>query len=685
MANRLAGESSPYLLQHAQNPVEWSPWDAEALARARDLDRPIFLSIGYASCHWCHVMAHESFEDPAIAALLNERFVPIKVDREERPDLDALYMDAVTALTGQGGWPLSVFLTPEGKPFYGGTYFPPTPRHGLPSFREVLTTVARAWRETRESLSSTADELTAHVASSPALHSPETALNASVLDQAAEALLRAYDWTHGGWGGAPKFPQAMSIELLLRRHSRTGDRLALDMAVHALRSMACGGIYDHLAGGFHRYATDRQWRIPHFEKMLYDNALLSQTYLHAWQVTRDPRFREVAEETIDYLLREMRHPEGGIYSALDADSEGEEGKVYLWTVDEVTRVLGPLGLADLFIAAYGLTPQGNLDGRNVLYRALGDVALAEQFGFQEADAARGLGQARRALREARQSRRKPEADDKILTVWNGLALAAISDAARGLSRDDYLHAAQDLAQFLLGRLVSDGRLHRSWRAGRAHPRGFLDDHAALGLGLLALYQTDFDPRWFTAGVHLAQTILADFPDPAGGFFDTATDHETLIARPKTLQDHATPSGNAMAVELFLRLWALTEDEGYLQAAEAPLRAIQDEAGRHPTAFAAWLCSLEVALGPQSQLALAGSPAEPAIQAFLEVVWREYRPRLVVAVGSRDAPEAPQLLKQRERLHGEATAYLCQTFVCKAPATSPAELERQLKEAPLRGI
>jgi uncharacterized protein YyaL (SSP411 family) len=470
----------------------------------------------------------------------------------------------------------------------------------------------------------------------------------------------------------------MGIEVLLRRHSRSGDRLALDMAVHALQGMADGGIYDHLGGGFHRYATDRQWRIPHFEKMLYDNAMLAQTYLHAWQVTGDPRFRAVTEETLDFLLREMRHPEGGLYSALDADSEGEEGKYYLWSIEEVRRALPTAGMADLFVAAYGLTPEGNLEGRNVLYRGQNDAALAERFGITEAEAAQQLSQARRLLREAREARPRPETDDKVLVMWNGLALTALAEAARCLPRDDYQQAATALAEFLITRLMPEGRLQRAWRADRAHPPAFLDDHAALGLGLLALYQTDFNTRWFSTAVHLAEAILARFPDPEGGFFDTASDHEALIARPKNLQDHATPSGNALAAELFLRLWTLTEDERYLRAAEGPLRAIQDDAGRHPTAFGAWLCVVDLALGPLLQLALIGEPDEPAIRAFLAIARRGYRPRLLVAAGNGRGPETPRLLEGRERVRGEPTAYLCQGFVCKVPVTAPTDLEEQFK-------
>jgi hypothetical protein len=680
MSNRLARETSPYLLQHADNPVDWHAWGPEALTRAREEDKPIFLSIGYASCHWCHVMAHESFEDPAIAGLLNERFVSIKVDREERPDLDALYMDAVTALTGQGGWPLTVFLTPEGRPFYGGTYFPPAPRHGLPSFREVLLAVDGAWREKREDVGATAKQLAEHMSSAPALRPGEGDLSGSTLDRAAEALFRSYDWNHGGWGGAPKFPQAHSIELLLRRHYRRADRLALDMATQCLRSMADGGIYDHLGGGFHRYATDRAWRIPHFEKMLYDNALLARVYLHAWQVTGEPRLRAVTEETLDFLLREMRHPEGGLYSALDADSAGEEGAYYLWALQDVEAVLKSHGLSDLFVAAYGLTQEGNLEGRNVLYRASSDGALAERFGLDEREVAARLTNGRDLLRQQRDSRPRPATDDKILTVWNGLALSAVAEAARALPRPDYLRAAQELAGFLLDSLFLKGTLQRSWRTGRAQPAAFLDDHAALGLGLLSLYQADPDPSWFSASVRLAEAILDRFADASGGFFDTPKDHETLIARPKSIQDHATPSGNALAAELLMRLWALTGEEAYRRAAEPSLRAIQGLAATHPQAFAAWLCVMDLALGRGIQLAIAGKRDDPALMEFLEVVWPRYLPDLALAAGEAADKRSPRLLEGRQRDDGRAAAYLCQGFVCELPALSPADLERQLREA-----
>ena len=680
MTNRLANEISPYLLQHADNPVDWYPWGSEALARARDEDRPIFLSIGYSACHWCHVMAHESFEDPATAAFLNESFISIKVDREERPDLDAIYMQAVVAMTGQGGWPMSVFLTPEGRPFFGGTYFPPEPRHGLPAFREVLQAIAKAWRDDRQRLLAAGQELAEHLVSSSATADNPGDLDAAILDRAAEGLLRAYDWQNGGWGSAPKFPQATAIDFLLRRHQRSGDRLALDMATHALRSMAAGGIRDHLAGGFHRYATDDRWRIPHFEKMLYDNALLALAYLHAWQITNDPEFLRVTETTLDFLLREMRQSEGGFSSALDADSGGIEGALYTWTEAEIREALGDSDLANLFVAAYGVSDPGGLEGRNVLSRGSDDGALGARFGLAPEKVAASLAAARALLLARRSSRPRPGLDDKVLTEWNGLVLTTLAEAARALDRPDYRSAGQDLAAFALEKLQLDSRLMRSWRQGSARQSAVLADHAALGAGFLALYQTDFDLRWFRAAVRLADEILAHFADPGGGFFDTRDDHERLIARPKTLEGTATPSGNALAADLLLRLAAFTGESRYLHPAERSLRPLQEQMARYPTAFGVWLSALDFALGPQLQLVVCGDPRDRLFQSLVKVPAGRFLPHLVIAAGDSDAAGAPALLAGRGTLGGKPGAYLCRGFVCDLPARTPVELKEMLDKA-----
>ena len=694
MSNRLQHEISPYLLQHADNPVEWHPWGPEALALARELDKPIFLSVGYAACHWCHVMAHESFEDPATAALMNEHFVNIKVDREERPDVDSLYMDAVVAMTGQGGWPMSVFLSPEGEPFYGGTYFPPDRRQGMPAFREVLMAIAGNWRGDRERLLAGGKQLAARLAQAPALAGPHSGLQLELLDRAAEGLFRDYDWPNGGWGRAPKFPQPMAIEFLLRRHARGGDKLALDMALGSLRAMAAGGMHDQLGGGFARYSVDERWLVPHFEKMLYDNAQLARVYLLAWRLSGDRGLLAAADSTLDFMLRELRDPLGGFYSSLDADSECEEGKYYVWTRGEVEAALGDKGLAApedrrsagaadpklaaLFAAAYGAETGGNFEGSSVLSRVLDDKALAERFELPVEQVAERLARARARLLEVRQARIRPGLDDKVLCAWNGLALMAFAEAAAATGRPDRLEAAQRLAGFLLEQLVVEGRLQRSWRKGQARYNAYLEDHAALGLGLLALYQVDFDLRWYAAAVEQAEEILAAFTDPQGGFFDTRHDHERLIARPKSIQDSPAPSGNTSAASLLLQLAALTGERRYAEPTEAATGAMQDLAARHPTAFSGWLCAIDFALGPQLQLALAGDPSEREFQALAQVPRARYLPNLVTAGGEPGTDGQPGLMADRSRIEGQPAAYLCQGFACRLPVTAPEALAEQLE-------
>ncbi len=683
MPNRLAGESSPYLLQHADNPVDWYPWGEEALSRAREEDRPIFLSIGCAACHWCHVMAHESFEDPDAAAVLNAHFVSVKVDREERPDLDQIYMRAVVAITGSGGWPMSVFLTPEGVPFYGGTYFPPSPRHGLPSFVQVLEAIARAWRERRDEITRSGAGLLEHLrqdAAAPGIPLPGTAapsdLTTAVLDAARNQLERQHDAANAGLGSAPKFPQPMTIEFLLRAHLRTGERSALAMAEATLEKMARGGIYDHLGGGFHRYATDAAWLVPHFEKMLYDNAQLARVYVHAWQVTQTPLFRRVAEETLDYLLREMTDPAGGFYSSQDADSEGEEGRFFVWSAAEIREVLGDG--AGLFCEAYGVTDVGNFEGKNVLHVAADPRALAAKHGAAVEEVEGRLATARRALFERREGRVRPGLDDKALAAWNGLALAAFAEAARVFDRPDYRRAAEAAAGFLLREMrTADGRLLRTWRGGGARVNAYLEDYADIIEGLLALYETTFDARWFVEARRLADEMLARYRDPAGGFFDTADDHEALVVRPKVLQDNATPSGNAMAATMLLRLAAFTGEGAYRDAAEAALKAVQPLAAAHPTAFAQWLCALDFALAPPTEVAIVGDPASDETRALLDVVMKPYRPRQVVAVGRPGETSPIPLLAGRPPLDGCATAFVCERFACRLPVSDPMELAAML--------
>ncbi|MEX2547737.1 MAG: thioredoxin domain-containing protein [Chloroflexota bacterium] len=672
--NRLAQETSPYLLQHAHNPVDWYPWGPEALARAKQEDRPIFLSIGYAACHWCHVMERESFETDETAILLNEGFVAIKVDREERPDLDAIYMDAVQQMTGQGGWPMSVFLTPEGKPFYGGTYFPDRPRHGLPSFNDVLRGVAEAWRERRGEVeqagAAIASSIARQVASAPAaadVGRQGTGAQGWMLDAALVALEREFDSRNGGWGGAPKFPQPMTIEFLLRMHLRTGDQRPLAMARRSLDAMAAGGIYDHLGGGFARYATDSVWLVPHFEKMLYDNAQLARVYLHAWQLTSDARYREVVEETLEFVQRELRTADGGFASSLDADTEGEEGATYVWSKAEIDAVLG--ADAHDFAASYDVTENGNWEGQNILRRVGGEPASEERLTL-----------ARRLLLDRREGRPQPARDDKVLTAWNGLVIAAFAEAGAVLERRNLVVIAEEAAKLLLNEARNEkGRLHRSFKDGRALHAGVLEDYANLAEGLLALYSATFAERWFVAARELADQILAHFADPAGGFFDTADDHEALITRPKSLQDNAMPSGNAMAVTVLLKLAALTGEGSYADAAERALAQVTSYAHRYPTAFGQWLGALAFSLSDVTEVAIVGDPAADDTRALLDVMRGEYRPFSVVALagGRRANEKAVPLLHDREKRDGKATAYVCRGFACRAPTTEPAELAAQL--------
>jgi len=663
MVNRLAAETSPYLLQHAHNPVDWYPWGEEALDRARETQRPIFLSVGYAACHWCHVMERESFEDEATATLLNDAFVAIKVDREERPDVDAIYMDAVQQMTGQGGWPMSVFLTPDGKPFYAGTYFPDTPRHGLPSFRQVLEGVAQAWTEQRPEVLAAADRAAAAVAKTVGLPLDAPNAAAQAADAALEALATGFDGRHGGWGQAPKFPQPLTIEFLLRWHLGSGDERALAMAIQALDAMADGGIFDQLGGGFARYSTDARWLVPHFEKMLYDNALLARVYVHAWQLTRDERYREVAERTLEFVEREMLTSDGGFAASLDADTEGIEGATYTWTKAEVDELLGTD--APAFERAYDVTAGGNWETVNILHRVADEGTSPDM-----------VQRARRMLFEARQRRPQPARDDKVLTSWNGLMIAALADAAIAFDDDHWARLAEKSADLLLTRARDgDGRLQRSFKDGQARHAGVLEDHAHLADGLLALYEATFDERWFGAARGLADEILGRFSDPAGGFFDTADDHEPLLARPKSLQDSPLPSGNAAAAEVLLRLNALTGEGSYRQAGEETLKLVGNLPARYPTAFAQWLNAGLLVREGLTEVAIAGTHDEHDTRALLGVVRAVYRPLAVVAVG-REATTVP-LLKDRPMIQGNATAYVCRDFVCRLPVTTPADLGAQL--------
>ena len=682
--NRLAGETSPYLLQHAHNPVDWYPWGPEALTRAKLLDRPIFLSIGYAACHWCHVMERESFEDEGTAAYLNSRFIAIKVDREERPDLDQIYMGAVQAMTGGGGWPMSVFLTPEGRPFYGGTYFPNRPSHGLPSFRQLLEGIDRAWREQRGELEDAGRRLVGQL-STQASNAIGPAPAPDHLDTAVALLERSFDSANGGWGGAPKFPQPMTIEFLLRR-AAAGDGRALPLARRTLDRMADGGIHDQLGGGFHRYATDAIWLVPHFEQMLYDNAQLARVYLHAWALTGDAHYRAVATGTLDYVIRELTTQDGAFAASQDADTDGVEGATFTWRVDEVRDALGDE--AALFSTAYGVTDAGNWEGVNILARARPAADLAKLYAISAGEVEQRLARARERLHEARTRRVQPARDDKALAAWNGLAIAALADAAQLLAfakdgAEDaarYRAAAEAAAGAILdGLLGADGRLGRSWKDGRASGQGVLEDYANLADGLLALYEATFDERWFTTARSLADAILDRFGDPAGGFFDTAIDHVQLVTRPKDIQDNATPSGGAMATLVLLRLAALTGETRYRAAADRALATTTPYTVRYPTAFAQWLQATDFALAPVAEVAIVGDPDDPATRELLEVAAGGYAPNRVLALrpGGRDS--AVPLLAERSMIKDRPTAYVCRDFACRLPVTDADALRDQLAE------
>jgi uncharacterized protein YyaL (SSP411 family) len=683
MPNRLAHEASPYLLQHQDNPVDWYPWGPEALGRAATEDKAIFLSIGYAACHWCHVMAHESFEDPATAALMNELFVNIKVDREERPDLDSIYMAAVVALTGNGGWPMSVFLTPAGVPFYGGTYFPPRPAHGLAAFQQVLRGVADAWHNRRSEVLAGAKDVLEHIQQSERLGLPPGAepLSTSTLQQAAQSLWRQFDWRHHGWGEGPKFPQPMAMEFLLRYHALTREAMPLEMVTKTARSMARSGMYDQLGGGFHRYSTDVAWTVPHFEKMLYDNAQLARVYLHLWQITGEDEFRRVAEAVLDYVQREMTDPAGGFYSTQDADSEGHEGKFFVWSAAEIDAALG--SEAELFKDAYGFTPRGNFEGSNILFVAGDAGALGQKHGLSQAEVGRRLAPARQTLFALREQRIHPGRDDKVLASWNGLMLAAFAEAARVLGRDDYRHVAVANADFILSALRQlDGTLLRSWRRGQGRLAGYLEDYANVAEGLLALYEATFEAAYYTAARQLVDYVLAHFVDPQGAFFDTGDQHEQLVARPKDIQDNATPSGAAMLATVLLKLAALSGETRYTAIAEAALRSLQPVLGQHPTGFGQWLTALTFALAQPREIALVGDPSGDAgMQAMLSVIFGAYRPFKVVAL-KRPGDESPvALLSGREQVGGRATAAVCYNFACRLPVTEPEALREQMDAAP----
>jgi uncharacterized protein len=664
-ANRLIGEASPYLLQHAHNPVDWYPWGPEALEKSRAEDKPILLSIGYAACHWCHVMEHESFEDPATAARMNEDFVSIKVDREERPDLDAIYMDAVQELTGHGGWPMTVFLTPDGRPFYAGTYFPKEDRHGLPAFTRVLGAIAEAWREQRAAVEEQGRDVVQRIGRISALRESGDPLSEEVLLGAHAGLPQAFDPVWGGFGSAPKFPQPMTIEFLLRCHLR-GYAGSLEMIERTLDRMAAGGMYDHVGGGFHRYSVDERWHVPHFEKMLYDNAQLALLYARAWQVTGNERYRRVSQDTLRYLVRELRHPEGGFFSSQDADSGGKEGTFYVWSWEELVGLVGEEGARSL-----GAVPQGNWEGSNVLW-----LPEAEDLTVSE--------QVRDALFAVRGERVHPGTDDKVLAAWNGLAIAAFGEAGRIFGDGAAIETAVETANFVLAKMRrEDGRLLRAWREGRTGNAAYLDDYALMAEALLTLYETTFDPRFFREARVLADEMLRLFRDEeGGGFFQTGSDAERLVLRPKELFDNAVPSGSSAAAYVLQRLALLTGEVEYERAGVSALRLVRELMARSPTGFGHALSALDLYLGPSREVAIVGDPGSEETKRLVAEVHGRFLPNAVLAVASpADAAGigAVPLLEDRLQIEGKPTAYVCRRFVCQLPVTDPDVLATQLTD------
>lgn len=684
-SNRLANETSPYLLQHAQNPVDWYPWSEEALAKAGAEDKPIFLSVGYSACHWCHVMERESFENPALAELMNERFINIKVDREERPDIDQIYMNAVQAMTGRGGWPMSVFLTPDGKPFFGGTYYPPEDRHGMPGFRRVILSVDQAWKNRKQEIIDSAGEMTSHLADLarlPKADSTET-LDLKLLDSAAAALRRQFDPVHGGFGQSPKFPHPMDLRLLLRCGARCGDAHAIHMVRHTLDKMARGGIYDHLGGGFARYSTDAKWLVPHFEKMLYDNALLALTYTEAWQLTGEEDFARVTRETLDYLLSRMTDPlEGGFYATEDADSEGEEGKYYVWDRTEVNSLLGT-ERAERFCRIYDVSPHGNWEGQNILnlLKPLEQVASAD--GVELEWLRNELAADKSRLLAARQLRVPPGKDTKILSSWNGLALAAFAHAAWALNEPDYLAAATRCAAFIKRRMVaSDGRLLHCYKDGQARINAYLDDYANVIDGLVRLFETGGDRQWLNFAEELTQTMILEFHDDAeGGFFYTGKSHESLILRQKDYQDNATPSSMAMAATGLARLGRLLSNEKYTSLAVSTLKSIEPVLRRFPAAVGQSLIALDFLLANGPDVVICSSLADSDYKRA-RVMWASrFLPGAVFLPNFAGNNDTMELARDRSALSGHITSFICSGQTCEAPVVGIEALKTRLTGMP----
>ncbi len=678
--NALISETSPYLLQHAHNPVDWYPWGEEALGKARSENKPILLSIGYSACHWCHVMEHESFENEEIATLMNENFVNIKVDREERPDLDQIYMTAVQMMTGHGGWPMTMFLTPEGVPFYGGTYFPPTDRYNMPGFPRVLLSVAEAYRSQPEQVAHSASTMLGELRRVGLAEESRDLLTSEILDGAYRKITANYDDRNGGFGGAPKFPPAMNLEFFLHVHDRTKSPETLKMISETCRKMAEGGMYDQLGGGFHRYSVDAKWLVPHFEKMLYDNALLARLYLHLYQVTKDRFARRIAEETLDYVRREMTDANGGFYSSQDADSEGEEGKFFVWSRAEVLAALND-SLPELFCDYHDITDAGNFEGHNILH-VNGDLeTLSAKHGVSVSEAWKLIEEDRHKLLEIRERRIKPGRDEKILTAWNGLMLSSFAEAAAILDRSDYADTARSNARFLLTRLQDKGRLLRTYKDGQAKLNGYLEDYANVIDGLINLFESTGEIEWLESAKALTERMIEQFWDEdAGGFFFTAQDHEQLIVRSKEWLDNATPSGNSVAASVLLRLALLTGNEDYRRRATTILRLMANQIRRYPSAFGFALSALDFYLATPLEIAIVGDEGDPGWPELWRALWENYLPNRVIAPCrsdfERSARQIP-FLQGRNTLSSRTTAFVCQAYTCQTPAISRSELIGQL--------
>jgi uncharacterized protein YyaL (SSP411 family) len=681
--NRLVNETSPYLLQHAHNPVDWYPWGPDALERAKKEDKPILLSIGYSACHWCHVMERESFENEEIARLMNEGFVSIKVDREERPDIDEIYMNAVQMLTGSGGWPLTVFLTPDKRPFFGGTYFPPVDVYGRPGFKTVLNRIHQVFREQRHQVTTNAEALTERIQSFTLIPPSRELISKSLILDAVRELSRSFDAREGGFSPAPKFPPSGAITLLLRHYYATEDKDALRMAELTLDKMASGGMYDHLGGGFHRYSTDERWLVPHFEKMLYDNALLARTYLEAYQLTAKEDYARVARETLEYVLNEMQSAEGGYYSSQDADSEGVEGKFYVWSRAEIDSILQDE--SEVFCRFYDVTESGNWEGSNILNRPTHIADVARALDIEANELEKKNGDARRRLYTERNRRIKPGLDDKVLTSWNALMIIAMARGYRILGEERFLESARRSARFILDHLVQEGRLLASYREGRARFHAYLDDYAYFIGGLIELYESDFDIAWLGQAHQFAEELDRLFLDQNhGGFFFTGSDHESLLVRTKTGFDGAIPAGNAVAATYLHKLAIYTGEGSFSARAQDTVRAFHSLIQRSPSAFPQMLCAVDFYLSPKREIAVVGSKDSLEKSQAIHRFWRIFSPNAVIAFldpdwkNRRAVETTVPLLAGKSKSNGKIRFFICENYTCQAPTDKVEEVEAVLK-------